>query len=389
MTIGTIVKNHFTTAKDPYTGATITRLTDPQQLHHHMYFYNRMLTADGKKLLYASTTNAGRQLFLMTLGTGAAVQITDGPDLDDFSGVIAADDQGVYYQQAGSVWYVSLSTLTRKLVFQPEDGWNAGNWGMSDDNRYMAIVATKKDTLPPRKKGAGWNFFAETCLAKPLCRLIYVDTLTGESKIILEDRCWFGHAQIRPGDPQTIMFCHEGPYDLIDARIWLIQSDGTNYRCCREQPTDLILTHEFWLPDGSKLAYVYRETTGEKIENIRLMDPVTMEEEILMACSPFAHFIAAHHAPLMVGDSQSGDVPIHLLGQQKKKVSHEVPNDFIYLVNMEKRQERRLCYHGTSWGAQHGNPQDSHPHPCFTPDDKSVIFVSDREGLPAIYRVNI
>lgn len=68
----------------------------------------------------------------------------------------------------------------------------------------------------------------------------------------------------------------------------------------------------FWLPDGSKFAYVYRETTGDKIENIRLMDPETLKEEILMPCSPFAHFICDKKNEYMVGDSQGSDVPIHL-----------------------------------------------------------------------------
>ena len=151
---------------------------------------------------------------------------------------------------------------------------------MSEDNRFLAIVETRRDSLPEKKKGANWDFFAITCKAKPHCRIVYCDLQTGSFHTVLEDDCWFGHAQIRPGDPDTIMFCHEGPYDLIDARLWLVQSDGSNYRCCRQQPSDLILTHEFWLPDGSKLAFVYRETTGEKVENIRMIDPDTMEEEI-------------------------------------------------------------------------------------------------------------
>ena len=251
-----------------------------------------------------------------------------------------------------------------------------------------------EETLPKREKGAGWDFFAKTCLAKPRCRIVYIDLVSGASRTLVEENCWFGHVQIRPGDPDTIMFCHEGPYDLIDARLWLIQSDGSRYRRCREQPDDLILTHEFWLPDGSRLAFVYRETTGEKIEDIRMINPDTMKEEIWMRCSPYAHFICDRQNRYMVGDAQGSDVPIHLLDSEKpceadKGKPEEVRNDFIYLVDVEGRSEQRLCYHGTSWSAAYGNPQDSHPHPCFTEDGKYVIFVSDREGTPCIYRVNL
>lgn len=389
MAIGSVIKNEFSSYIDPHTGVQVTRLTQPDHVSHHMYFYNKMTTKDGKKLLYCAQLNKVRQLYLMDLDTGDAVQLTQGEGLDDYSGLISEDDKYVFYLQQGAIWKLELSTLTRSCAYRIPEGYNGGGWGMSDDNRYLALVETKQDTIPERKEGEGWNFFAATCLAKPLCRIVYADLLEGTSHTVVEDRCWFGHAQIRPGDPDTIMFCHEGPYDLIDARLWLVQSDGSNYRCCKEQPSDLILTHEFWLPDGSKLAFVYRETTGEKEENIRMIDPDTMKEEIFMPCSPYAHFICDRANRYMVGDSQGSDVPIHLLSAQKEEDNGEIKNDFIYLIDVKKRQEKRLCYHGTSWRAVHGNPQDSHPHPCFTEDNKRVIFVSDREGLPCIYLVTV
>lgn len=388
MAAGDMIKNRFQEFMDEQTGTRVVRLTEPDHVSHHMYFYNRMTTADGSHLLYCAEIGGERQLYLMDLASGDAVQLTEGEGLDDYGGLIAADDRHIFYQQEQAIWKLSLETLERECVYRIPEGWNGGNWGMSEDNHFLAIVETRRDSLPEKKKGANWDFFAITCKAKPHCRIVYCDLQTGSFHTVLEDDCWFGHAQIRPGDPDTIMFCHEGPYDLIDARLWLVQSDGSNYRCCRQQPSDLILTHEFWLPDGSKLAFVYRETTGEKVENIRMIDPDTMEEEIFMPCFPYAHFICDRKNRYMVGDAQGSDVPIHLLKDQPEE-GGEIKNDFIYLVDVEKREERKLCYHGTSWRAVHGNPQDSHPHPCFTEDNRHVIFVSDREGKPCIYMVDL
>ena len=59
--------------------------------------------------------------------------------------------------------------------------------------------------------------------------------------------------------------------------------------------------------------------------------------------------------------------------------------DFIYLVDIARKKEIPLCYHGTSWTTIHGTPQDAHPHPCFTPDGSGVVFTSDREGKPCVY----
>lgn len=392
MAIGDKIYNYFSTYTDPHTGTVVERLTEPDHTSHHMYFYNRMTTSDGKYLLYCAEQNAERQLYMMNLENGEAIQLTEGNGVDEYGGMFSHDDRFVFYQQENCFYKLNLKDLSRECFYETPDGWSGGSAGMSDDNRFMTIVETKKDTIAAKGGGKNWDFFAQNCLAKPLCRIVYIDVEKKTSHVVIEDRCWFGHTQIRPGDPDTIMFCHEGPYDLIDARLWLIQSDGSNYRCCRKQPNDLILTHEFWLPDGSKLAFVYRETTGDMVENIRMIDPETLEETVLMPCSPFAHFICDKKNKYMVGDSQGSDVPIHLLNQEeqeKDRAAGIIKNDFIYLIDVEKREETKLCYHGTSWLAKHGGPQDAHPHPCFTQDNRYVIFVSDREGKPCIYRVDL
>ncbi|MBO5228596.1 MAG: hypothetical protein J6B39_06365 [Lachnospiraceae bacterium] len=49
----------------------------------------------------------------------------------------------------------------------------------------------------------------------------------------------------------------------------------------------------------------------------------------------------------------------------------------------------KLCYHGSSWRAIYGNSQDTHPHPFFTKDSKCVIFTTDLEGKPCLYKAEI
>ncbi|MDD6222843.1 MAG: oligogalacturonate lyase family protein, partial [Lachnospiraceae bacterium] len=64
-------------------------------------------------------------------------------------------------------------------------------------------------------------------------------------------------------------------------------------------------------------------------------------------------------------------------------------NDFIYLVDARKRTESRLVWHGTSWMAVYGNPQDSHPHPCFSEDESKVFYTSDLFGRPAVFMAEL
>ena len=150
-----------------------------------------------------------------------------------------------------------------------------------------------------------------------------------------------------------------------------------------ERQSVFIITHEFWMPTGDRLAYVYRKADDGSTETIRMMRPETLEEELFMPCLPYAHFICDRQRRWFVGDCQGQETPIHL--QTGEGRGQEVRNDFIYLVDIARKKEIPLCYHGTSWTTIHGTPQDAHPHPCFTPDGSGVVFTSDREGKPCVY----
>ena len=85
---------------------------------------------------------------------------------------------------------MDAQTLETHCFYETPEGWSGSAPGMSSDNRFMSIVETRQDTLPPRDGSAGWNFFALTCQAKPLCRIVYIDVETGKSHVVLEDLCW-------------------------------------------------------------------------------------------------------------------------------------------------------------------------------------------------------
>ena len=132
MAIGDLLHQTPVTTPDPYTGCPVTRLTPPDHTSHHMYFYNRMVTSDSSRLLYCAEINGRRNLYLMELATGDAVQLTEGDALDDYGAMISADDKSVYYQQDRKVWKLDLATLQRTCLYAAPDGWDCGNWGMSE-----------------------------------------------------------------------------------------------------------------------------------------------------------------------------------------------------------------------------------------------------------------
>ncbi len=392
MGIGNVVHNEFSTYVDDETGAVVERLTSPDVTSHHMYFYAHMTTADGRWLLYSPEVDGERQIYLMDLFTGDATQLTEGPGVDDWGAEFTSDERSVMYHQGDSIWKVSLDGGAREEVYRTPEGWHGRDIGVSRDVNALTLVEIKKDTMAAAIGGKNWDFFKQNCLAKPLCRIVYVDLDAGTSEVVHEERCWLGHTQIRPHDPDTIMYCHEGPFDVIDARMWLVSRDGSDVRCCREQPSDLILTHEFWEPSGEKLAFVYREMSGTGIEEIHEIDPDTLEERSVMPCQTYAHCICDKAGRFFVGDSQGDPTPIHLQREEDieaRRAAGKKLNDYVYLIEPACGNETRLAYHGTSWSARWGTPQDAHPHPCFTEDGRYVLFVTDRFGHPAIHRVDL
>lgn len=370
MRIGDIVRHRPETYRDPLTGLEVRRLTSAGVLHHHPYFYYKMFSGDGRYLIHAMELPDGsRQLFRMDLNEGLSVQLTDDKDVHDFSCSLSSDDRRLFYCRGRQAVELDLSTGKERVVYETPSGWvpNA-NPGFSSDDKLLVLVEMKESDVI-RSEG-GWSAFEPQWAAKPHCRIVLVEIENGKSRIVHEEPdCWLGHPQIRPGDNSTILFCHEGPWYRIDARLWLVRSDGTGHTCARPHNGLELVTHEYWLADGSRFAYVHRE--GESgAETIRLMDPDTLQEEVLMACSRYCHFISNRDHSRIAGDGQSKEEP------------------YIYIVDVLRKQERVVCVHGTSWKS-YGNTQDAHPHPAFTPDGRSIVFTSDREGVPAIYMVDV
>jgi oligogalacturonide lyase len=371
---------------DRVTGRSVLRLTDPRELSHHPYFYNRMFTPDGAGLIVAIRREGRRNLYLLHLETEEELQLTDADQVQDFSANLSPDGSVLYYCRDNAIIGLELATLRETVVYRTPDDWvGYDNPGLSSDGQWMATVEMlAADRLPTQ---GDWSRFEAQWAARPLCRIVSIHLPTGRARIVHEERCWLGHPQPRPGDPDTILYCHEGPAHLVDARLWLADAGSGSVRCLREQRTGEMLSHEFWLADGSAIACVYRrqETAGRgtedlvdpstyrpRTESARLrermlkIDPVTSAEEPVMETSPYCHFISNEAFTLAVGDGQTSEAP------------------YLYVANLQERTEEIVCAHDTSWRS-YGTNQDAHPHPAFHPDGRRIVFTSDKDGLPAVY----
>jgi len=262
----------------------------------------------------------------------------------------------------------------------PDDWVGYGTWVANSDCTKMVGIEIKKEDWKPL---TDWKKFQEFYFTNPCCRLIRIDLKTGEATTILKENQWLGHPIYRPGDDNTVAFCHEGPHDLVDARMWFINEDGSNMRKVKEHAPGESCTHEFWVPNGSALAYV-SYLKGSTNRFICSVDPVTLENRQLTEMPPCSHLMSNYDGTLMVGDGCNAPVDV------KDDGGYKIENDpFLYVFNMKTGKHFQVAQHNTSWEVLEGDRQVTHPHPSFTPDDKHILFTSDVDGKPALYLAKV
>lgn len=411
MAIGDLTHNSFVQAIDPDTGAAVERLTSPSVTCHLPRPGIRATSRDGKVLLYVGTSGEARQLFALNLDTGVSVQLTSGKGLLEYEGVcLDPDDRHAFYVQRDTLWRIDLTTLLLERLYTCDDGWSLRWLTVSADGRFAVTTEIERTAVPASVEQPDWSLFELSTIAAPRSRIVLHSLEDGASDVVLEDRCWLGRATLQPGGQGSILYCHEGAYDFIDARMWLVSADGSRLRCAREKSSGEIAVGESWLDDGRAIGYLHRvgsadpqklgdvdwsATDAESVAfaeaagaaTVRRIDARTFEEEVLLACHPYAHLSFSPDGRYCTGDGANGPVPLHLVGDAPAAGGGS--DDFIYLCDLKNRREVRLCRHATSWSHRFGTTQDTHPHPSFSTDGNWVYFVSDREGHPAIYRVDV
>lgn len=382
MAKGTQIQFNFKTVQDAQTGAHVTRLTPPDVVCHRNYFYQKCFTRDGNRLLFAGEFDGYRNYYLLDIGAQKAVQLTEGAGDNTFGGFLSPDDRYLYYvKNERSLCRVSLADFSEETIYQvPHDWVGYGTWvANSECTRLVGIEILAKDWVAL----SDWKIFQDFYHSNPHCRLTCVDLLNGKSRVIHQENQWLGHPIYRPFDDTTVAFCHEGPHDLVDARMWLVNEDGSQVRKVKEHAAGESCTHEFWVPDGSALLYV-SYLKGHHARYIRRYDPETGEDSSLMTMPACSHLMSNENGTLLVGDGSGTPMDV------KDTASHHIENDpWLYIFDTKTRRSAPLAAHNSSWQVLDGDRQVTHPHPSFSPDDRQVLFTSDYEGLPALYLAEI
>jgi oligogalacturonide lyase len=123
--------------------------------------------------------------------------------------------------------------------------------------------ATGKDGNPLSFAEAKELRMSERLAKKIPMEIFTINIKTGERKVVTRSTDWLNHVQFSPTDPDKILYCHEGPWHMVD-RIWMIDVDGNNKQKLHQRNMNMeIAGHEFFSADGKTIYYDLQTPRGE------------------------------------------------------------------------------------------------------------------------------
>jgi oligogalacturonide lyase len=244
------------------TGHRVVRLTD-EDTSLSPYFTQNAFTPDGKKLVFWSPTGlyavelATRKIELMLADPGVNVLVTGRKKPVVYYQTGPADNDAITAPPR-SVWVIDLNTKQKRKIADLPQGAYVSTANADDTLLCGSITrpAPGATTLPVFPYISKYKIDIDARRAAKLpMELMTVNVDSGEIKFFNRSTEWLNHIQFSPTDPNMLMFCHEGPWDLVD-RIWVTDIRGGEPKRVHDRiMVSEIFGHEFFSADGNWVWY--------------------------------------------------------------------------------------------------------------------------------------
>lgn len=359
------------TFTDHVSGVKVRQLTNYKAHSVHPYFTNNAWYDNGSKFIFQSDRGNCTNLYSFDLESGEMSQLTDFSDPNRGEGRLTMhvnkERKETYFWQKGCLYGLSLEDLSVHPIFiAPKGKFNVGGGITGGGGKYIYISFTEdlSDKIFTNLS-ASYIGFEETFRAKPHCMIYQIDLDTGAGRVVWEENNWVGHVNPSPVLPNILTFCHEGPWDLVDNRMWVldVETGKVNQLRPREAEGEMI-GHEYWLQDGIHVGYQVHKPLGQPVRT---------------TYTGFIKYDGTGNVEALNGPMCSPD-HVHSLGTDM------IVTDAGKAVKLIRREgdtfdrPRVLAMHNSSF-----YHQNSHPHPSFTPDGQHVIYATDVSGYINIY----
>jgi oligogalacturonide lyase len=386
---------------DKDTGHRVVRLSD-EDGSLSLYFHQNAFTPDGKKLIFRSPTG----LYTVDLASRKIEQVLAETNLNI---IVAGRKNFVVYYQTGpgdndlisapprSVWVVDLKTRQkRKIADLPQGAYmataNADETLLCGSITYPAPGATTLPVFPYVSKFK-IDINARRGMHLPM-ELMTVDIASGKIRTFNRSTDWLNHIQFSPTDPNLLMFCHEGPWDLVD-RIWTIDIRGGEPRRVHDRiMVSEIAGHEFFSADGDWIWYDLQMPSrkffwlaGKSIKSgAKLWYPLQPLEWSI-------HYNISPDGKLFAGDGNgNGSAAGHgkwiYLYRPNPRNPATAPT-----TQQTERDQSQLIVPGAMTVEKLVNIEKHdyrlEPNVMFTPDGEWVVFRSNMHGPGHVYAVEV
>ena len=373
--IGTVYPSEKRTYTDEKSGAQITQLTN-QGINYHFYFTENSFDLDGKTIYFLSNReHEGTEicnLFKMDLDSGEMVQLTDDP-LGVEVGRITKTPDGEYvaYVTGSQLRLYNTKTGEDKLLYEEKNHMLLQNLSFSCDKQWIGFNRNEDvDALPDG--GPNYAGFKEKMFATKDGRVSVIRLDGSEFHDVFRDTHWLSHFQFSPDNPDIAMFCHEGPWNYVQQRIWMINMNTGDIWPCFRQTEDDCVGHEFWAQNGD---VIFDNRRGGHDGTISNSKSQVYASEHVSAEIPYFGF--AHKDGKVYRKINMPFYCNHYFANGDLSMFAGDAVDDILLIQPAEdgtAKMKILAHHNTTW-----HYQRSHCHPTFSWDGKKLLYAADTD----------
>lgn len=377
---------------DKNSGKEIIKLTE-SGINTHLYFTENSFYRDDKYILYkhadGNLANPGvTNLFKLDLETGIRTQLTDFEEMGLKPYVFNKSNDGkkLFFTTWTELYSIDVESgkLTRLAVCPV--GYFFGSISVSFDDRYIAVVAGDEGYIDKSKVNLHTNYtgFLESFYAHKSGRIMIAATDGSGFETLYEDTHWLGHVQFAPDTNEFITYCHEGPWNYVQQRIWMLNTITRRTKPCYVQGINDSVGHEFWTRDG----LVFFDNRGRGHDGT-----ITSDKTQAVTIShdgpddiPLVGFVDKDCNLLRTVELPYYCNHYHANVDNTLLVADAV-NDIVLIdISGDKPSLKTLCEHNTSW-----RYQASHCHPTWSWSNDAILYASDcdEEGVPQLYLVKM
>jgi oligogalacturonide lyase len=373
--------------KDQKTGCTIRQLTSTGN-NVHLYFTENSFDKIKNEIVFISDRASGMDrrpedsphynIFRMDLGTGLITQLTDEPR--SVGGVTKTPDSRlIVYTVGNQIKLLDTKTGALTVVYEETGSFSVGAPSIAANRRYIAFARNEKVDAP---RGPNYTGFKESFYRIKDGR-VTLAYLNGDGAFdVYKDTHWLGHFQFCPDDSTLATFCHEGPWNLVTQRIWILDFVSREAIPCYRQEEYDSIGHEFWTQDS----YIFFDDRGPghdgTITSSRTQAVATEVPVNDNAMIPFVGLADRYGNVVRRVDMPFYCNHYHANPNNTVLVGDDVDDLVLIDISGDEAKLSVLCHHKTSW-----HTQSSHCHPTWSWDGTRILYASDCDGKVNIYLV--